>query len=220
MTQSAPPPGWYADPAGAPWWRYWDGAAWTDQTRPWFASMREAVGQELRMDQGGLTAKADDLKLGDQVVARLAWGGMMERVGGDATVQTAEGAWRLDQQGFLHAKVVILDPTSAAAAGVLEWADGLRRGTLALAGGRTFQWAAEAIIRNRLRVGIRSMSYIGTWWLYDPTGRPVIRAHLEEGVITITPLPESGDLPELALLVPLAAYCVLRWWDSRPSGDD
>ena len=29
-----PPAGWYADPYGAPLWRYWDGTQWTDHTAP------------------------------------------------------------------------------------------------------------------------------------------------------------------------------------------
>jgi Protein of unknown function (DUF2510) len=30
----APPPGWYADPAGSPWWRWWDGRRWTAHVGP------------------------------------------------------------------------------------------------------------------------------------------------------------------------------------------
>ena len=30
----ASPPGWYPDPSGAEQYRYWDGRAWTTQTRP------------------------------------------------------------------------------------------------------------------------------------------------------------------------------------------
>lgn len=215
MTAGAPPPDWYADPAGAPFWRYWDGGAWTEQLRPWFASVRDAVGQTLRLDQGGITADADDVKLGDAVVARLVWGGAMSRAGGDATVQTGEGVWRLDQQGFLHAKVVVLDAATGAQVAVFEWADALRRGTLALADGTSLRWAAERVARNRARVGIRSMSYVGNFWLYDPEGQPVIGADLAEGVITISPLAPSAALPQLSLLVALAGYFVLRWWDSQ-----
>ncbi len=50
-----------------------------------------------------------------------------------------------------------------------------------------------------------------------PVGQPVIGAHLEEGVIEISPLPVSAALPTLPLLVALSAYFVLRWWDSQTS---
>ena len=32
---AAPPPaGWYADPAGSSWWRWWDGHQWTAHVAP------------------------------------------------------------------------------------------------------------------------------------------------------------------------------------------
>jgi hypothetical protein len=31
---NVPDAGWFADPSGAPTWRYWDGAAWTDHVSP------------------------------------------------------------------------------------------------------------------------------------------------------------------------------------------
>ncbi|MGB3673678.1 MAG: DUF2510 domain-containing protein [Candidatus Nanopelagicales bacterium] len=34
------PPGWYPDPAGAPWWRWWDGNSWSDAYAP-FSVKRE-----------------------------------------------------------------------------------------------------------------------------------------------------------------------------------
>ena len=220
MSAASPPAGWFPDPAGTPCWRFWDGAQWTEQTRSWFASIRDLLGQDLRLHRGGITAKADDLKLGEAVAARLAWGGIMSRAGGDTTVQTAEGAWRLDQQGFLHAKVLVFEAVSGQQVALFEWGGALRSGTLRLADGRAFQWVNESWRRNRARVGIRSMAYVATWWMMAPDGRPVVGAHLEEGVITVRPLPEGAEVPELALLVPLAAYLVMRWWDSQDTDFD
>lgn len=37
MTASAPAPGWFPDPSGAPHQRYFDGAKWTDHTAPYAA---------------------------------------------------------------------------------------------------------------------------------------------------------------------------------------
>jgi len=34
MGQGSPQPGWYADPAGTPWQRWWDGGQWTEHTQP------------------------------------------------------------------------------------------------------------------------------------------------------------------------------------------
>lgn len=31
---TSPAPGWYPDPTGSPQTRWWDGSAWTEQTRP------------------------------------------------------------------------------------------------------------------------------------------------------------------------------------------
>ncbi|MEJ7705766.1 MAG: DUF2510 domain-containing protein [Geodermatophilaceae bacterium] len=34
MTGASPQPGWYADPAGTSWQRWWDGQQWTEHTQP------------------------------------------------------------------------------------------------------------------------------------------------------------------------------------------
>jgi uncharacterized protein DUF2510 len=215
VTAAPPPAGWFPDPGGAPCWRFWDGVAWTEQTRSYFASIAHAVGRELQLDQGGLTARADDLKLGEAVAVRLAWDGAMSRAGGDATVQADDGTWRLDQQGFLDAKVAVLEAGSGRQVGLFEWGGALRSGTLDLADGRVFRWANESWKHNRARVGTKSMAYLGTWWMTDTRGQRVVGAHLEEGVITVQPLPEGAAIPELSLLVALAAYLVMRWWDTQ-----
>lgn len=38
LTAATAPPGWYADPWGHAWWRWWDGTAWTGYTDAWFAA--------------------------------------------------------------------------------------------------------------------------------------------------------------------------------------
>lgn len=38
MTTAVVPPGWYRDPWGLAWWRWWDGAAWTGYTERWFVA--------------------------------------------------------------------------------------------------------------------------------------------------------------------------------------
>ena len=115
---------------------------------------------------------------------------------------------------------MILEAASGRQAGVFEWGGALRSATLRLADRRSFQWANESWRHNRARVGIASKAYVATWWMADAGGRWMLDAHLEEGVITVRPLPEGAEVPELSLLAALAAYLVMRWWDSQDIGSN
>ena len=215
MSTAAPSPGWYADPAGALQWRYWDGTQWTEQTQGWFLDARAAVGQTLELHRGvGLGGKPDDLRLGDGVVARLTWGGVINRFSGDLTVQAADGAWRLDQQGMLHAKVLIFGATGQI--GLYEWQNIQKGGPLTFADGRAYQWASEFTSRGMLS---RSFDESSQWWLWDSHQRAVLGGRLERSTLTVTLRPEAAEVPELGLLAGLAAYLVVRWWDTQSSRD-
>src|SRR5690349_17119034 len=109
MDASVPQPGWYPDPNGAPCWRYWDGTQWTEQTQSYFRSIRDLIGQSLVLHRDGLNPKAEDLKFGDEVVVRLAWGGLVNRMQGDVTVESGEAGFRIDQQGLLPPRQVLFD---------------------------------------------------------------------------------------------------------------
>ncbi len=210
MSTAAPSPGWYADPAGAPQWRYWDGVQWTEQAQSWFLDARTAVGQTLELRRGGvgLGGKPDDLRLGDGVVARLTWGGIMNRFSGDLTVQADDGAWRLDQQGLLQPRVLIFDPSGQV--GRYEWQNIQKGGPLTFADGRWYQWASEFISRGMVHDSSQ-------WWLWDSRQRAVLGARVERGTTTVNLRPEAGEVPEIGRLAGLAAYLVLRWLDAQAS---
>jgi hypothetical protein len=141
MSSAATPAGWFPDPSGAPCWRYWDGAAWTERTQRWFRPARDAVGATLVLDRGGVGNAPEDLKLGPETVVRLAWGGLTNRMTGDLEVQAADGRWHLDQQGVLHPKVVIHGAGGQVA--LYEWRKAQGDGTLTFSDGRRLAWAAE-----------------------------------------------------------------------------
>jgi hypothetical protein len=214
VTSAVTPAGWYADPSGAPCWRYWDGAAWTDRTQGWFRPARDAIGTTLVLDRGGVGNKPEDLKLGSESVVRLAWGGMLNRLTGDLEVQSADGRWRLDQQGLLHPKVVI---TSAAGqVGLYDWRAARGDGTLSFADGRRLEWAAE---RAEIGNPYRSNDQSGQWWMWDAQRRAVLGGALAAQQITVTLRPEAAEIPELGLVTGLAAFLVVRWWDSQAKRD-
>ena len=211
MGTAAPSPGWYADPAGAPRWRYWDGRQWTDQTREWFLAARTALGQSLDLHRGSaLGGEPDDLRLGEGIVARLAWGGIVDRFSGDVTVQAAEGTWRLDQKGLRQAKLAILGPQGRV--GLYERQKIKKGGPLTFADGRSYRWAGEPITRGILSPSFDKSSQ---WCLLDPQERAVLGARLERRRVTVTLAPEAAEVPDLGLLAGLGAYLVLRWWDER-----
>lgn len=214
MTSPAPAAGWYPDPGGQPCWRRWDGAAWTEETRGYFRPIADAVGGTLTLHQGGLSAKADDLKLGEDVVARVAWGGLVNRMAGDATAQASDGSWRLDQQGLLHPKISIFG--SSGQIGLYEWKHSSGGGALTFADGRALTWAAELA-----DIGVRSRAndQRGRWWLWDAQRQALLGAALEATEITVSILPAAAALPHLGLHTCLAAVLVMRWWDQSAGRD-
>ncbi len=42
VPQTLPPAGWYPDPWGQSWWRWWDGAAWSGYTDQWYGAAAAA----------------------------------------------------------------------------------------------------------------------------------------------------------------------------------
>jgi Protein of unknown function (DUF2510) len=214
MEASAPQPGWYPDPGGAPNWRYWDGTQWTDETKSYFRSIRELTGETLVLHRGGLNPKAEDLMHGEEVVVRLSWGGLVNRMQGDLTVESGEAAWRIDQQGLLPPRHVFFDHSGQI--GVMTWQLTAGTGTLTLEDGRQFVWKDEWIRRDRNRYSPKHQSQ---WWLWESGGRAVVGGAHDGDTTTVQLLPGTADVPELPLFAGLAAYLVLRWLDSLASRD-
>ena len=215
MEASVPAPGWYPDPNGLPVWRYWDGTQWTDQAKSYFRSIRDLLGQQLVLRRDGLNPKAEDLLYGEEVVVRLGWGGLINRMQGDVTVESDEGSWRIDQQGLLPPRHVFFDHTGQIA--VMTWQLMGGSGTLTFNDGRVYTLKAEWAKVDRRRVGLQN--HRGQWWLWDQTGRAVIgAAHADQ--VTLVQIPAtSGDVRELPLFAGLGAYFVLRWLDSQVQRD-
>ena len=214
MSSAATPAGWYPDPAGAPCWRYWDGTAWTERTQGWFRPARDAIGTTLVLDRGGAGNAPEDLKLGPESVVRLAWGGVVNRLTGGLEVQSADGRWRLDQQGLLHPKVVIHGATGQVA--VYEWRKARGDGTLAFSDGRRLEWAAEWTELGDLR---HRNDQAGQWWMWDAQRRAVLGGALAGQEVTVALRPEAAEIPELGLVIGLAAFLVVRWWDAQHARD-
>jgi hypothetical protein len=216
VTYAATPAGWYPDPAGSPCWRYWDGAAWTERTQGWFRPARDAIGATLVLDRGGFGNAPEDLKLGNETVVRLAWGGLVNRMSGDVELQAADGRWRLDQQGLLDPKVVIHDGDGGGQVALYEWRKAQGDGTLTFSDGRQLAWAAEWTDRGSLS---RSNDQAGQWWLWDGQRRAVLGGALAGQELSVSLRPEAAAIPELGLATGLAAFLVVRWWDSQAKRD-
>jgi hypothetical protein len=214
MEASVPAPGWYPDPSGSPNWRYWDGTQWTDQTKGYFRSIRDLLGQQLVLRRGGLNPKAEDLLYGEEVVVRLGWGGLMNRMQGDLTVESDEGWWKIDQQGLLPPKHVFFDHTGQIA--VMTWSLTMGKGTLTFNDGRVYTWKDEWVKIERHRI---NPDHRGQWWLWDASGRAVIGAAQGNHTTTVQLLPGTEDIRELPLFAAFAAYFVLRWLDSQVHHD-
>jgi hypothetical protein len=214
MEASVPAPGWYPDPSGSPNWRYWDGTQWTDQTKGYFRSIRDLLGQQLVLRRDGLNPKAEDLLYGEEVVVRLGWGGLVNRMQGDVTVESDEGWWKIDQQGLLPPKHVFFDHTGQIA--VMTWQLVGGTGTLTFNDGRVYTLKDEWVKIERHRI---SPNHRGQWWLWDQSGRAVIGAAHADHVTTVQVPAESGDVRELPLFAALGAYFVLRWLDSQSHRD-
>src|SRR3954453_497124 len=214
MEASVPQPGWYPDPSGAPNWRYWDGTQWTEQTKGYFGSVRRLLGTSLVLHRGGLNPKAEDLMAGDEVVVRLGWGGLLNRMQGDLTVESGEGSWRIDQQGLLPPRHVFFDNTGQIA--VMTWQITSGTGTLTFTDGRQYVWKSEWIQLDNSHYTSKHQSQ---WWLWDQNDHAVIGAAHDGVTTTVQLLPDSGEVRELALFAGLGAYLVLRWLDTLASRD-
>jgi hypothetical protein len=214
MAATPPPAGWHPDPSGSPNWRYWDGTQWTDQTKGYFKSIREVLGHSLFLRRDGLNPKAEDLLLGDEVVVRLGWGGLMNRMQGDVTVESSEGSWRIDQQGLLPPRHVFFDHTGQVA--VMTWQLTAGTGTLTFGDQRVYTWKDEWVQIERHRINPK---HRGQWWLWDSAGRAVIGAAHDGDTTSVQVPAEAGDVRELALFAGLGAYFVLRWLDSQVQRD-
>ena len=134
---TAAEPGWHPDPVGEASWRWWDGRDWTDDVAPArqapeLVPLRELVArQSLKLEQGG-AGSTDTLVAAGRPAAYLykTWTG-------EATAETAAGAWRFDRQGLLSGtwRVLVqpaeleigrfvLDSLGANAVGNLQFVDG------------------------------------------------------------------------------------------------
>jgi hypothetical protein len=215
MEASVPDPGWYPDPSGSPNWRFWDGTQWTEQTKGYFGSVRELLGQSLVLRRDGLNPKAEDLMHGDEVVVRLGWGGLMNRMQGDLTVESGEGSWKIDQQGLLPPRHVFFDNSGQIA--VMTWQITAGTGTLTFNDGRVFTWKDEWVERGKNRV---SPKHRGQWWLWDAAGVAVVGAAHDGDTTTVQLNPAAAGVPELSLFAGLGAYLVLRWLDSQVHRDN
>jgi hypothetical protein len=214
MAASVPDPGWYPDPTGSPNWRYWDGTQWTEQTKGYFLPVREVLGQPLVLRGGGLNPKAQDLMYGNEVVVRLGWGGLVNRMQGDLTIESSDGSWRIDQRFGFPPTHLLFDHSGQIAA--MEWQITSGTGTLTFNDGRRFVWKAEWVKTERYRT---PPTHHGQWWLWDQAGRAVIGTTYDNVDVAVTANPAAADVPELALFTGLGAYLVLRWLDSQVHRD-
>ncbi|HEX9068609.1 MAG TPA: hypothetical protein VF807_07560 [Ktedonobacterales bacterium] len=123
-----------------------------------------------------------ELRDGEQVIAREAWGR-----GYRATADWATLRLRLDTHGWLKRHTVIMRDDGAPAGDYAH-----RQGTLTLADGQVFRWQRPEK-RSRDRV-----------WL-DAAGNRLVRLHPARGGTTVRP-EQSATPPELPLLIVVGHY--------------
>lgn len=214
-------PGWYPDPSGTPNWRWWDGTRWTETTEPYLTRLAEVSDQAITLDEGsGLGVGENRMFAGEALVGRLLWGGLKNRLTGDATFITAEGACGADGRGLIDRKVHLLRADSGQEIGRFDYAGfSGKNGVLNLSDGRTLHWGA-----GRTWSSMNWGPDWGEWYLSSPNGDTVLSAftHDREGY-RVTISPEAREEPWLPLMVPLAFYLLVKWQDTqasrpRPSG--
>ena len=224
--EGTPPAGWYADPSGGPSWRWWDGSRWTEHVAPAFTQLAAVADRELLLDQGsgitaGLGGGENRVMAGDALVGLLVWGGMKNRVTGDATFVTPDGAWFADHRGVLDRKVHLSVQENGQGVGIFSYS-GLAAGTgtLTLVDGRAFTWTEQRSTGGpRITIGdVERWTDWGHWHLGAADGRSILwaRTHSREGH-RVQLSPEARDEPHLSLLVVLSLYLITRWKDAQAS---
>jgi hypothetical protein len=111
--------GWYADPYGAPLWRWFDGGSWTGQTAPIELgadaqtrlgplpsgpALVETAGRTLWLDAPQRRSVEFTLMLDEAPVARLSHAGALIATG-PVAAGCAEGAWTFQRRGLLAATI-------------------------------------------------------------------------------------------------------------------
>lgn len=144
---------------------------------------------------------------GEALVGLLVWGGMKNRITGDATFVTADGAWSADHRGVLDRKVHRSVPENGQAVGLFSYS-GLSAGTgaLTLVDGRTFAWTEQRSSSPTVTIGADRWTDWGHWHLGAADGRSILsaRTHSREGH-RVQIYPEARDEPLLALLTVLSS---------------
>lgn len=148
-------------------------------------SLHEAIGQELQWVHPRLLRPEYELRVGDEVFARLqSKGGRRSRV----HVETADGSWVIERKGLRQAiRVLPLDADTTLAT-VKRGMSG--QAALLFPDGRTYTWQCSSFWR-------------GVWTWLDQEGRPLL--HLK-GASRVQLEPAARDLPDLALLTALGWY--------------
>jgi Protein of unknown function (DUF2510) len=145
--------GWYADPYGAPLWRWFDGESWTAQTAPIELgadaearlgplppgpSLVETAGRTLWFYAAQGDPKEWELMLDDVPVARLSHAGAPIAIG-PVAARCEEGAWTFQRRGLLAAafSAILAGPETV----VAEYRTQARAVTLP--SGATRTWTGE-----------------------------------------------------------------------------
>jgi hypothetical protein len=156
--------------------------------------LAEVVGQELRWVRPSARRKYDELRSGEEVVARIDW-----QKGSLAVAQVGDGRWTFKRQGFWRQRVTVRQEGSEVdiAGFDLGWSGG---GTLDPGAGRRFRWGSANFWRS-------------SWQWTAEDGTPLVRFVAKqgwtkmEGVVEIEPA--AADLPEFPLLVTLGWYLLV-----------
>ena len=116
--------------------------------------------QKLMWKQTGFGARDFELRVGDDLVAKLTWPRLLSDL---AVAECATGTWHIDRPGFFRQRTVVTLPGSDLEIASFEpgW---LGDGDLVLADGRVFQWYQTKALRY-------------SWALVGPDGDLLFEVH-------------------------------------------
>jgi hypothetical protein len=159
--------------------------------------MRDFIGQPMKWVQTNAKERTYELRVGDDVVARLRW---QKPSGSLALGEAAGGKWSFKRTGFFSPKVTVRAAGTESDIAVFtpDWYVG--QGTLEMAGGTRYRWVTTSFWRSEMA-------------FCNKAGQPLVQYKpewlLQLAAAKVEVAPAGAAVSELSLLTVLGWYFML-----------